>query len=114
MKIGEIVSVLPLEIIAGAGQHTREITGGYASDLLSNVMGHAGVGTVWVTMQAHQNIVAVASLLDLAAVVVAGGAVPDRNTVSKAEHANVMLLTTPLSMFEIVGRLYSLGIKGLS
>ena len=112
MQLSQVVAELQLNIVAGHSRTDREISGGYVSDLLSNVMGQAGAGTVWVTMQAHQNIVAVASLLDLSAVIIAGGAIPEHQTVTKAQFENVVILTTPLSAYEVTGRLYSMGIKG--
>ncbi|MPM70373.1 hypothetical protein SDC9_117328 [bioreactor metagenome] len=106
------MSELQLEIVTGSGRLDREISGGYVSDLLSNVMGQARSGTVWVTMQAHQNVVAVASLLDLAAVIVAGGVEPDHQTVTKAQVENIVILKTMLPAYEVTGRLYSMGISG--
>lgn len=88
------------------------VSGGYTSDLLSNVMGFAAPGNVWVTMQGHQNIIAVASLASLAAVIVAGGVVPEKETIEKATEKGIILLTSPLSSFELVGQLYQLEIKG--
>ncbi|MGI6092092.1 MAG: serine kinase [Veillonellaceae bacterium] len=111
MQISQIVSELQLEIVAGHGRLNREISGGYVSDLLSNVMGRSCAGTVWVTMQAHQNVVAVAALLDLAAVIIAGGVTPDHQTVTKAQFENIVILTTTLSAYEVAGRLYGMGIK---
>ncbi|MDD4601440.1 hypothetical protein SDC9_09054 [bioreactor metagenome] len=112
MKISEVVSRLQLGVAAGNEQLGRDIDSGYVSDLLSNVMGHAGAGAVWVTMQAHQNIVAVASLTDLAAIIIADGIMPDPHTLAKAESEGIVILTTPLSGYEVVGRLYGLGITG--
>lgn len=113
MIIEELLAVLPLEAASGLDGLKREIAGGYSSDLLSNVMGQASSGTLWITMQGHQNIVAVASLLDLSAVIVAGGAPIDNQAVIKAQTENVVLLKTSLSVFEVVGRLYQLGIHGV-
>lgn len=113
MQLSQIVAELQLEIVAGDGRLNREISGGYVSDLLSNVMGQAGAGTVWVTMQTHQNVVAVASLLDLAAVILSGGVIPDHQTVIKAQLENVVILKTNLSAYEVIGRLYNMGIRGL-
>ena len=87
---------------------TAAVTGGYTSDLLSNVMGQAKAGSVWVTMQGHQNIIAVASLVGLAAVVVAGGIEPEPQTIAKAKEQEVILCKTPLSVYEAAGRLYRL------
>ncbi len=112
MTVNDLVGTLPLTVVAGQDRLAAEVTGGYVSDLLSNVMGFAAPGSVWVTMQGHQNIVAVASLAGLAAVIVAGGAVPEPETAAKAETEGIVLLTTPLSSFELVGQLYRSGVKG--
>jgi predicted transcriptional regulator len=88
-----------------------DITGGYCSDLLSDVLGHANAGDIWVTNQKHQNCIAVACLLELGAVVIAGGVEPDVDTVEKASTEGVPLFTTNDSAFNVVGRLYELGIR---
>jgi hypothetical protein len=90
-----------------------EVQSGYASDLLSDVMGNAPSGSVWVTMQCHPNVVAVASLLNLAAVVLVGGATPDEQTLKRATETKVTLLHSDYTAFETVGRLYILGVRGL-
>lgn len=110
MILETIISTLPVEVCTGQDKLTQPVTGGYVSDLLSNVMGQAGAGNIWVTMQGHQNIIAVASLLGLAGIVLAGGVSPEEETVRKAEREGIVLLTTKLSAYEIAGRLYSLGI----
>jgi predicted transcriptional regulator len=112
LTVNDFVKALPLTVVAGNEGLETEVTGGYVSDLLSNVMGQAAAGNIWVTMQGHQNIVAVASLAGLAAVVVAGGVVPERDTVVKAESEGVVLLTTALPSFAVVGQLYQSGVKG--
>lgn len=112
MTVEELITLLPLTVVSGQSKLGNEITGGYISDLLSNVMGQACAGNVWVTMQGHQNIVAVASLTGLAAVIIAGGVKLDKDAASKAEAEEIVVLGTPLSSFEVTGRLYQLGIAG--
>lgn len=111
MKIDEVIDLLDLTIAAGTTEMSEPITGGYASDLLSNVMGQAEPGMIWVTMQGHQNIAAVASLIGLAAVVVAGDAPIEEDTLVKAQKNDVLLLKTKLSAYDVIGKLYALGIK---
>jgi len=82
------------------------------SDLLSHVMGQAKAGQAWITMQGHQNIVAVASLVGLGVVIVAGGIEPEEQTVVKANEQEVVICKTTLSAYEVAGRLYQLGISG--
>ncbi len=89
-----------------------EVTAGYASDLLSDVLAKAKNGTIWVTNQKHQNVVGVAVMLNLAAVVIAGGIEPDENTLEKAIDQNVPLYTTGMSAYETVGKLWEMGVKG--
>ena len=65
MKISDIITKLDLKVISGHNGLSNEITGGYVSDLLSDVMGNAREGEVWITLQTHQNIIAVGSLKDI-------------------------------------------------
>jgi hypothetical protein len=88
------------------------VTRGYASDLLSDVLAHAPAGGVLVTLQVHLNVVAVASHAELAAVIFASGRMPDEEVVAKAESERITLFSSPQDTFEIVGRLYALGLKG--
>ena len=113
MKLQEISRRLSLEVRAAAGNLDKKVTGGYASDLLSCVMAKAQAGNVWVTIQGHPNIVAVASLLDLAGIIIAEGVGIDAATLEKAEEENVPILTTSLTTYTVVGELSKLGIPGV-
>lgn len=112
MNIRAVVQQLNLNVLVGEAQLDQEITGGYAADLLSCVMAGAYAGNVWVTLQTHLNVVAVASLLGLAAVIVAEGAVVPPETVEKAREQGVVLLSGPAPIFETVAALVALGITG--
>ncbi len=112
MKLSDIVKEFGLEVKAGAGSLDRQVTGGYASDLLSDVLAHAEDGVVWVTLHIHQNIVAVASHKDLAGIILVQGRQPEKDTIAKAEEEGIPILVSGLSAFEIVGRLYKAGIRG--
>ena len=111
MKLTEIVDELGLRVAAGAGHLDVEVTGGYTSDLLSCAMAGAAQGNLWITLQGHLNIVAVASLNELAGVIVTEGKPVSRETTTKAEEEGVVLLLTPLTSYEVAGRLWDLGIR---
>jgi hypothetical protein len=113
MRLEELIHALSLEVQTAPGKLHTEVTGGYASDLLSCVMARAQVGNVWVTLQAHPNIVAVASLLDLAGIIVTEGMAPDGTTVEKANEEGIPILTTDSTTFTVVGRLFELGVPGV-
>jgi serine kinase of HPr protein (carbohydrate metabolism regulator) len=111
MQLQQISKELNLKALSVENFDSIEVTGGYSSDLMSDVLGKAKKGNIWVTNQKHLNVVAVASLLGLSAVIMAGGVDPDENALEKAQEENVPLFTTSLSAFEVIGRLYSMGVK---
>jgi hypothetical protein len=107
-----LVQELNLAVRSTRENLQREVTGGYASDLLSDVIAHGEEGDLWVTLQVHQNIVAVASMKDLAGVVLVNGREPEPETIEKADAEDVPILVSSMSTFELVGRLYNLGVPG--
>lgn len=112
MKLKEIVEILNLEIKCGAEKLDTEVKGGYISDLLSDVMAHSKEGDIWATLQIHQNIVAVATLKNLAGIILINGRCPEEETLKKAKAENMPILVSKLPAFELVGKLYALGISG--
>lgn len=111
MKLSQIVEALSLHVRAGRHGLEAEVTGGYASDLLSCAMAGALGGNLWVTLQGHLNVVAVAALNDLAGVIVAEGKPVSPKALAKADEEGIPILTTDKGMFEVVGRLWELGVK---
>jgi len=110
MKLKEIIEELQLEIVAGKDKLDTEITGGYVSDMLSDVIGNCKQGELWITLQVHENIVAVATLKELAAIIIINGKVPGSKTLEKADSEGVPMLSTELPAFELAGKLYKLGV----
>ena len=112
MTLKNIIDKLELVVKVDSGGMEKEVEGGYVSDLLSDVIAHGQKGTIWVTLQVHQNIVAVAVLKELAGIVIIGGKEPAAETLKKAQNEEVAILSTQLSAFEVAGRLYALGLRG--
>lgn len=108
MKIIEIVESLNLKVCSGVQGLENEVDGGYASDLLSDVMGNAQAGNIWVTLQTHKNIMAVASLKDLSAVVLVNGLEPDADTAAQSNEEGIPVLSTELDAFTVIGKLFNL------
>jgi serine kinase of HPr protein (carbohydrate metabolism regulator) len=108
MKLKEIVEKLQLKVLTGQDRLETEVTGGYASDLLSDVIANAKGGNLWITLQTHENIIAVAKLRDLAGIVIINNRQPDEETLRRAKEENVPLLCTGEIAFRIAGKLYAL------
>jgi len=108
MTVAELAEKLELKIHSGKNGLGREVTGGYVSDLLSDVMGNADTGQVWITLQTHKNVMAIASLKDLAAVILVSDNRPEEDTAIQSNEEEIPILGTSLPTFEISGKLYEL------
>ena len=108
MKLKEIIEKLQLKVFTGHDKLDVEVTGGYTSDLLSDVIANSKQGNLWITLQIHQNIIAVAKLKDLAGIIIVNNREPDEETLQKAQEENVPLLGSEEMTFEVSGKLYEL------
>jgi len=113
VKLTELIRKLNLGVRSASGNLEKEVAGGYASDLLSDVLAHGRDGDLWVTLQVHQNIVAIASMKNLAGIILVNGREPEQDTLEKAEAENIVIMVSKMPAFELVGRLYSLGVPGM-
>lgn len=108
MKLSEIQKNLNLNVMTAQEKLETEVQSAYTSDLLSDVMAHAKEKYLWITLQTHPNVIAVAKLKDLAGVVLVNNREPEEETRRKAEEENIPILTTSESAFHISGKLYKL------
>jgi hypothetical protein len=108
MKIKDITEKLQLKTLAGQKNLDADVTGGYTSDLLSDVIANSKEGNIWITLQIHQNIIAVAKLKDLAGIIIVNNREPDEDTLKKANEENVPILSCQDMAFEVSGKLYEL------
>ncbi len=108
MKTREIIKKLQLEVLTGQETLDTEVTGGYTSDLLSDVIANSKEGNLWITLQIHQNIIAVAKLKDLAGIIIINNRKPDKDTLEKAAAENIAVMISKEMAFEVSGKLYEL------
>jgi serine kinase of HPr protein (carbohydrate metabolism regulator) len=108
MTLKGIVEKLQLSVRSGDDRLDQKVTGGYASDLLSDVIANSKAGNVWVTMQVHVNIVAVAVLKELAAIIIVQGRQPAEDALKRAREENVAIIVSDSPAFETTGRLHQL------
>jgi hypothetical protein len=110
VTIEQIVEKLPVEVLTPEVPQTRTVVAGYASDLLSCVMTGAKQDYIWVTLQSHMNVVAVASLLSLPVVLITEGKRPDAGVIEKAVAEGIVLLLTEKNTYFAVSALAALGV----
>lgn len=110
MKISDLAEKLDIQPVAGQNGMDRPVQNGYCGDLLSEVMANTPEGSVWLTVQSHQNIVAIAVLKEMAAIILTSGIAPDAETLKKADEENIPLFTWPRSSFELATRIQAAGV----
>jgi serine kinase of HPr protein (carbohydrate metabolism regulator) len=108
MKVSELIEKLGLTVYTGTVGLDREIAGGYVSDLLSDVMGNGREGEIWITLQNHMNVIAVASLKDMACIILVKNIVPLAEIIEKAIEEEIPILGSNENTFELSGKIYQL------
>lgn len=112
MTLQEIIDQLDLKLLTDRKDFDRVIpTSGYASDLLSCVMASARHQAIWITLQAHANVIAIGALLELSAIIITEDTSPDPDTIDKANSEGVTLLATDKPTFYVAGKLWEMGLR---
>jgi hypothetical protein len=110
LVVATIVELLDGELLAGDGRLPLSMRDAIASDLLSEVLAHGQAGGVWFTLHTHLNVIAVAQLRNLGAVILTGGYQPGPDGIAKAETEHITLITTPCPTCEAIIRLCKAGL----
>ena len=110
MKVSELIGLIDAKNLTPGVDPDKEITCGYACDLLSWVMAHGEEGMAWVTVQTHLNVVAVAALAEMACVILPEDIVMDQEILDKANAEGMCVLSSPLTAYEICGRMAAQGV----
>ena len=111
VTLKNIAEAMNLTVKTGEDLLDRKVTGGYASDMLSDVLAHIQQGQIWITLQTHTNIVAVASAREVCGIIIVNGRSPEEGTLRKAAEEHIPILVSPLSTYDVVCRLSELGVR---
>jgi hypothetical protein len=111
VTVKDLMALLDARLLTEGLPTSREVKSGYVCDLLSWVMAKGQAGMAWITVQTHMNVVAVASLHEMACVILPDNITMDEGPLSKAAEEEIVVLTTPHSAYELCGRLHASGLK---
>lgn len=87
-----------------------DVSGCYISDLLSDVLAYAQSNILWATIQTHRNVISVASMKDITAVLFTCGRKPEASIIAEAEEEGIVLVSTPLNTYQAAGKLWAAGL----
>jgi hypothetical protein len=108
MVLSTVIEKLELGVKTSQADLSSEVSGVYVSDLLSDVMANAKEGNLWITLQIHPNIVAVAVLKELSGIILVNNREPETETLMNAEKEQIPILVSGLPAFALAGKLYNL------
>lgn len=111
MTVKQMMDLTGAQLLTPGVSLEREVTAGYSCDMLSWVMGHEQPGMVWMTVQTHLNVIAVAELIDAACVILTDCSQVDDATLARAKADAFPLLASERSAFELSGLLYGAGVR---
>ena len=112
MTVAEVMELIEAKDMTPGADKSVEVSCGYTCDLLSWVMAHGAAGMAWVTVQTHMNVIAVASLMEMAAVIIPEGIEMEAPSLEKAKEEGITVLESPLTAYEICARLAKKGLPG--
>ena len=112
MTVKEVLELIEAKDMTPETDKNTEVSCGYTCDLLSWVMAHGTAGMAWVTVQTHMNVIAVASLMEMAAVIIPEGIEMEAPSLEKAKEEGITVLESPLTAYEICAKLAEKGLPG--
>lgn len=108
MKLQTVMELPECKVLV-KGSPERKISKIFCCDLLSIAMGKAPAGSIWITVMGNRNTLAVATLADVACIVLAEGTGMDEGTLEKAQEEGIAILSTELPIFDIALEIYESG-----
>lgn len=106
MKLSEIIDKCALQKVVFCSDD--DIKTAYCGDLMSDVIAHASSDSIWITIQAHKNSIAVALIKDIRAIIFTNNVEINQELIEKAREEKINLLRTEKNSFQICGLLYQL------
>lgn len=112
MKLSDIINELELEIVnRGQVDMMSAIRFGYACDLLSQVLASVKEDSIWITIQNHLNIIGVATMASIPAIIVCEGHEISDEVIDKADEEDIAIFKSKENAFRLSGKLYKCGIE---
>ena len=111
MTVRELMDLIGARSLNDSAPLDAEITCGYTCDLLSWVLAHGKQGMAWITVQTHMNVIAVATLLDMACVILPENIAIEQATLDKATEEEIPVLGSGKTSYELAGLLYAQGVQ---
>ena len=112
MKLRDVKELLNAEGVVGEEKFDMEVKTAFGADLMSDVLAFAKAGSLLLTGLTNTQVIRIANVLDIAAIILVRGKKPQTESLALAKELQIPILTTKYILFETAGRLYAKGIVG--
>jgi hypothetical protein len=112
MKLSEVVAIVEGKVLSSYADLNQAVTCVSAADLMSDVLAFAESGSILLTGLCNPQVVRTAEMADIMGIIFVRGKSPPPETVSLGEDKGIPMVVSPLTMFEMCGRLYQVGLRG--
>ncbi len=112
MKIQDVIAILNAELICGEEHLQEEIDYGYSCDLMSDVLAFVQSNVLLLTGLVHPQVIRTAEMLDIKAIAIVRGKVPNQELIDMAKSRDIVLIRTTQSLFTASGVLFKNGLMG--
>ena len=113
MKIGTIRDLLGAQVICCEDGLSRHVYSACGSDMMSDVLAYVKDQAVLLTGLVNLQVVRTAEMMDMRAILFVRNKQPNEEILALAEQFGIVVMSTPLHMFEACGRVYEGGLKGV-
>jgi len=100
MKLADLAAKTGYSVVF-EGSNDAEINAGYTGDLLSDVMANAASDSALITIQAHKNTIAVATLAGIRVIVLCNGRTAPEDMIQAAKGENIAIFATEKNQFTV-------------
>ncbi len=112
MKLSEVQKILDAEVLNGAESLDREVFSACGSDFMSDVLAYVKNQALLLTGLVNPQVIRTADMMDMKCVTFVRGKRPDEGLLALARERDMVVMSTPLRMYDACGRLYTNGLRG--
>jgi predicted transcriptional regulator len=112
MNLREIKDLLDADVLCGEHLLDTEVKTGFACDLISEMLAHAGSGSLLITSLKNPHVIHTAEVMDAVGVVFVGGKVPNPSMMNQINSSRIPIMATDYLIFKCCGLLFQQGIQG--
>lgn len=110
MKISEIASLLDAKVLCCGENAENDVFSACGSDMMSDVLAFVKNQAVLLTGLVNAQVIRTAEMMDMRCIVFVRGKEPSADMLSLAEETGIVVMSSPVRMFEACGKLYAHGL----